>query len=227
VPIVTALTPFLVATPTRINMKTYLILAACLVLAGCGRQEANQREVSGKSEGIKNEGAKPAETVRWAFANKREIELVIFKWSRDKMEEARKAEGLSPEIEEKIRRYESLQAQLVRKQMETRGLKLPPRAGVSETSLPDQDILTLSNQVAEAKAPIADVVDTRSRQAAQYREQYKIDRLISEYAKERFDLVVDSSNEHFSQSAVLYRTAGEVLDITDGVIKLFKEKTRS
>ena len=213
-------------TLAQINMKTYLILTLCLVLAGCGRQQSSQHEISGQSEGLKNEATNRPETARWAFANKREIESVIFQWSRDKMEEARKAEGLSPEIEEKIRRYESLQAQLMHKQMEMRGFKLPPRAGVIETSLPDQDILTLSNQVAEAKVPIADVVDRRSRQAAQYREQYKIDRLISEYAKDRFDLIVDSSNEHFSQSAVLYRTAGEVLDITDGVIKLFKEKTK-
>lgn len=143
------------------------------------------------------------------------------------MEEAKKAEALSPDIEEKISRYEALQTQLLRKQMEMRGFKLPPRAGIPEAALPDQDFAKLSNQVAEAKAPIADVVERRSRQAAQYREQYKIDRLISEYAKERFDLVVDSSDERFSHSAVLYRTAGEVLDITDGVIKLFKEKTKS
>jgi len=165
--------------------------------------------------------------VRWAFANKREIESAIFQWSRDKLEESRKAEAFSPETEEKIHRYESLQAQLMRKQMEMRGLKLPLRTGAIGASSPDTDFLTLSNQVAEAKAPIADVVERRSRQGAQLREQYKIDRLISEYAKDRFDLVVDSSDERFSHSAVLYRTSGEVLDITEGVIKLFKEKTKS
>ena len=45
--------------------------------------------------------------------------------------------------------------------------------------------------------------------------------------KDRFDLVVDSSDERFSHSAVLYRTSGEVLDITEGIIKLFKERTKS
>jgi hypothetical protein len=115
----------------------------------------------------------------------------------------------------------------MRKQMEMRGLKLPPRAGGIEASPPDTDFLTLSNQVAEAKAPIADVVERRNRQGTQLREQYKIDRLISEYAKDRFDLVVDSSDERFSHSAVLYRASGEVLDITEGVIKLFKERTKS
>jgi hypothetical protein len=50
--------------------------------------------------------------------------------------------------------------------------------------------------------------------------------LIAEYVKDRFDLVVDSSDERYSRSAVLYRTTGEVLDITDAVIKLFKEKAK-
>jgi len=197
-----------------------------LVLTGCS-QEGSKSAVSPKSEGEKSEVGTRGEAVRWAFANKREIELAIFQWSRDKLEESRKAEALSPETEEKIRRYESLQAQLMRKQMEMRGFKLPPRAGAIDASSPDTDFLTLSNQVAEAKAPIADVVERRSRQGAQLREQYKIDRLISEYAKDRFDLVVDSSDERFSHSAVLYRTSGEVLDITEGVIKLFKERTKS
>jgi len=38
--------------------------------------------------------------------------------------------------------------------------------------------------------------------------------------------VVDSSDERMSRSAVLYRTNGEAQDITDGVIKLFREKSK-
>jgi hypothetical protein len=207
-------------------MKTCLTLATWLVLTGCS-QEGSKSAVSRKSESEKSEMVNRREAVRWAFANKREIETAIFQWSRDMLEESRKAEALSPETEDKIRRYESLQAQLMRKQMEMRGLKLPTRMGAIDASSPNTDILTLSNQVAEAKAPIADVVERRSRQGAQLREQYKVDRLISEYAKDRFDLVVDSSDERFSHSAVLYRTSGEVLDVTEGVIKLFKERTKS
>jgi len=43
---------------------------------------------------------------------------------------------------------------------------------------------------------------------------------------DRFDLVVDSSDEHLSRSAVLYRRTGEVLDLTDAIIKLFQEKPK-
>ena len=79
--------------------------------------------------------------------------------------------------------------------------------------------------MAEAKAPIADVIERRNRQASQHRNRHSTDQLVAEYVKDRFGLVVDSSDEHFSSSAVLYRSADEVLDITDGVIKLFKQKT--
>ena len=44
--------------------------------------------------------------------------------------------------------------------------------------------------------------------------------MIGEYVKDRYDLVVDSSEK------VLYRSAGEVPDITEGIIAFFKEKSK-
>jgi hypothetical protein len=209
------------------NMRTYLLLMTCLGLIGCGRQGDSQREVLGKLETIKSELALTrAQPVRWAFANKREIDAAIFQWSRDKMEGAKKTEALSPEVEAKIQQYEALQGQLMRKQMETRGFRLPQRIGAPDASVSDQDYQTLSNQLVEAKAPITEILERRSRQSLQFRDQYKTDQLVSEYAKDRFDLIVDSSDARFAQSPVLYRTNGEVLDITDGVVKLFKEKAK-
>jgi hypothetical protein len=208
-------------------MRNYLLLATCLSLAGCGRHAESQREVLAKLESIKSElTTKRGNVVRWAVANKREIDSAIFQWSRSKMEEARKSEALSPEIEEKIRRYETLQAELMHKRMDAMRMRLPPRLGAPEASTPDREYETLSNRVAEARAPIADIVDRRNREASQQRDQYSTDKLIAEYVKDRFDLVVDSSDESLARSAVLYRTDAEVLNITDGIIKLFKGKTK-
>jgi hypothetical protein len=198
------------------NMRTYLLLTTCLILVGCSRQEESHR-------GVKSKGG---DAVHWAFANKREIDSAIIQWSRDKMEEVKKADALSPQIEEQIRQYEAMQTELMHKKMEARGIRLPQRAGVPETPASNESYEALSNRVAEARAPIADIVDRRNRQATQYRGQYSTEKLIAEYVKDRFDLVVDSSDERFSRSAVLYRTTDEVLDITDGIIKLFKEKTK-
>ena len=210
-----------------IVMKTYTLLATCLVLVGCGRRDQNHREVLGKLEIIQSELATTrGDTVRWAFANKRQIDTAIFQWSRDKMEEVKKAERLSPEIEEKVFKYEALQTELMRKRMDATRLRLLPARGALETSAPDKDYEALSQQVAQAKAPVADIVDRRNHQASQYRDQFSIDKLIAEYAKGRFDLIVDSSDEHLSRSAVLYRRTGEVLDLTDALIKLFQEKAK-
>ena len=208
-------------------MKTYLLLAACLVLVGCDRQEQSNREVLSRLDALKSELAtKQGDSVRWAFANKREIDSNVFQWSREKMEEAKKSEALPPETEQKVREYEALQSQLMQKEMQARGIRLPPRVGLPEVSAPDESYEALSNRVTAAKAQIADIVERRSRQASQYRGQFSTESLIAEYAKGRFDLVVDSSDERMSRSAVLYRTNGEVLDITDGVIKLFREKAK-
>lgn len=202
-------------------MKTYLLLATCLILVGCGRQEENHREVLGKLETIKSELAtQRGAPVRWAFANKSQIETAIFLWSRDKMEAAKKTEALPPEIEEKILQYEVLQTELMHMQAGTMRFRFPPRSPASETPATDKDYEALSKRVAEAKAPVAAIVERRSRQAAQYREQYSINPLIGEYVKDRYDLVVDSNEK------LLYRSAGEATDITEGVLAFFKEKTK-
>jgi hypothetical protein len=202
-------------------MKTYLLLATCLIVSGCG-QEQNNREVLGKLADIKSElETRRADAVRWAFANKREIDFAVFQWSRDKMEEVAKSEALPPETEQKVRQYEALQTQLIHKEMELRGVMLR-----SEPSTSGETYEALSNRVAAARAPIADIIARRGRQESEYRSRFSAEKLIAEYVQGRFDLVVDSSDEHISRSAVLYRTNGEVLDITEGVLQLFKEKTK-
>jgi hypothetical protein len=207
-------------------MKTFLLLATCLILAGCGRQDENQREVMAKLEEIKSQLAgKHAEPVRWAFARKSEIDTAIFQWSNKKIEEAKNAEPLPPDVNEKIRQYEALQAELSQKRMDVMRHTHPPGPGAPGGPEAGTDIESLTYRVAAAKLPIADIVDRRNRQASGFRDQYSTDKLVAEYAKDRFDLVVDSGFGGFSSSTVLYRTNAEVLDITDGVIKLFREKT--
>jgi hypothetical protein len=208
-------------------MKTSLLLAASLILAGCSRQDQSNREVLAQLAAIRTELAvRGAAPVRWAFANKREIDSAVLKWSLSKMEDANKAEALSPDMEDKIRQYEALQTELMHKRMEAMRLRMPPRTLGAEAPAPDKDYEALAARVAEAKAPVAEIVDRRSRKSGEYREQFSADKLVAECAKGRFDLVVDSSDERFSRSAVLYRANADVLDITDSVIKYFKEKTK-
>jgi hypothetical protein len=192
-----------------------------MALAGCGQQAETQHEILSKLDAIKSELAnRQGAPVRWAFANKFKIDSAIFQWSRDKMEQAKKAEGLPPETEEKIRQYEALQSELTRKQMETPRLRLPFSGSRPEASAIDKEYEASSQKVAEAKAPIAVIVERRSRQEAKYREQYSIQQLIAEYVKDRYDLVLDSEDK------VLYRTAAEVPDITEGIIQFFNERIK-
>jgi chromosome segregation ATPase len=204
-------------------MKTYLLLTSCFILAGCGRDTEQHQELLSELKAIKSElASKQGAPVRWAFANKREIDSAIFKWTREKMEEVKRAEALPPDMEEKVRQYEALQSELLRRQMETKGFRLPPRigAGPAQAQATDKDLDALAERVKEAKAPVADIVERRNRQAAQFREQYPIERLVSEYAKEHYDLVVDSNER------VLYRSGADVPEITEGVIAYFREKTK-
>lgn len=208
-------------------MRTHLLLAACLVLVGCAHQKEGQREVLGKLETIEAELASKQPTpVRWALANKREIESAISQWSSKKIEDAKKSEALPAEVEEKVRQYEALQSELMRKRMESMRMGYPPGMGSYGAAITNSDYVALSNRVAEARVPIAAVLERRNHAAAQYREQFAVEKLIAEYVQDRFDLVVDSSDMNFSRTPVLYRKSGEALDITDGVIKLFTEKAK-
>ena len=140
------------------------------------------------------------------------------------MEQGKKAEALPPETEAKISEYEALRMELLRMRMPLplpmRALRQPSDSAPPEPSAADKEYEAMSKRVAEAKAPVAAIVDRRERQAAEYRQQYSIERLIAEYVKDRYDLVVDSREN------VLYQTAGETTDITGGVLALFKEKTK-
>lgn len=198
-----------------------VILGACVSLTACNHQEEANREIVGKLDAISRHLSKGAVPVRWATANKSDITTVIYQWSRDKMEQAKKAEALPAETETRISEYETLRMQLLRMQMPMpRPLRLPYDSAPAEPSTADKEYETMSKRVAEAKAPVAAIIDRRERQAAEYRQQYSIERLVAEYVKDRYDLVIDSRDK------VLYQTAGEVTDITDGVIALFKQKTK-
>ena len=202
-------------------MRTCLLLATCLVLVGCGRQEQNHRELMSKLEAIQSEvTSKPGTPVRWALANKSEITTSIYQLTRDKMEGVKKSEALPPEVEEKVLQYEALQTELMHQQMESMRFRYSPRAPGAEAAATDKDYEALFQRVAEAKVPIAAIVERRSRRASQYREQYSVERLLAEYVKGRYDLVVDSGVK------VLYRSAGEVPDITEGVLAFLEEKAK-
>ncbi len=206
-------------------MKKFFLLAASLLLAGPLFQMTNAAEPG------------TVEKFRWALADKHKIDTAIFSWTRAKMEETKKAESLPPEIEAKIRHYEMLNNQLMQKQfgLPPRIQHIPPPFPPSGEPAPkrerpakpqsDQEYEALSKQVAEAKAPVADIVDRRDQQSAKLREQYQTEKLIAEYAKGRFDLVVDAGMSHYS-SPILYHASGDVVDITDSVLDLFKEKTK-
>src|SRR5687767_2860394 len=98
------------------TMKTLLLALACLSLAGCARQEQDHQQVMTRLAALEASvtNNRP-ESVRWAFANKREIESVIFQSIRDQMEKAKKAEALAPEIEAQVREYDRLKTELMYK----------------------------------------------------------------------------------------------------------------
>src|SRR5205085_2580580 len=99
-------------------MKKYLLLAACLILAGCTREAEHQREIISKLDALKTDLAAAANIntnpppLRWACASKSDISTAIYQWTAAKAAEARAAENLSPDVKAKVDAYEVLENQL-------------------------------------------------------------------------------------------------------------------
>lgn len=214
-------------------MKIPILLAICVILVGCERQEPQDREILSNLEALKRELATNQATApRWAVVRKNDIQFAIDRWNQDRIEAAKAAETLSTEQAEKVSEYESLNAQLMRIRMPRpygNPMHMNPATGFPQTAADtnqDAQYQALSIRVQEARVPIASILDRRDREAEQIRRQYTPDKLVAEYAKDRFDLVIDSSWISSMNSPILYQKNPEVVDITDGVLKLFQEKSK-
>ena len=103
---------------------------------------------------------------------------------------------------------------------------LPQGFGSETNRASEKEYLALSVRIEQARGPIASILERRYRRAQQFRNQYTPDKLVADYVGDRFDLVIDSSDQYSFNKPVLHQSSGEVLDITDGIIKLFKQKSK-
>jgi hypothetical protein len=200
-------------------MKSLLVLAICLIFAGCKQRQQENRDLLGKLETIRSELASNRVNLpRWALANRSEIESAVNKWRENKIERSLDSEALSIEEAEKLRSYEALENQLGimqqgRAVIDGRiGSSIDPATGLARPfktgSEEEKRFEAMRSRVAEARFPIEHILKRRQRQAALIRQQYSAEQLTAEYAKDRFDLVIDSSNMAFH---ILYSsTAGLV-----------------
>jgi hypothetical protein len=200
------------ARPHDTLMKIPILLATCVILVGCERQEPQDREILNNLEALKHEFATNQSTSpRWAVVRRNDIQFAIDRWSQDRIEAAKTAETLSPEQATKLSEYESLNNQLMRIRMPrpyASPMQINPATGypqsVADTNQEAQ-YEALSIRVEAARAPIASILDHRNREAEQIRHQYSPDKLVAEYVTDRFDLVIDSSWIGSMNSPILYQ----------------------
>jgi hypothetical protein len=214
-------------------MKKYLLLAACLILAGCSQEAEHQREIISKLDALKTDlaAAGNANTnpspLRWACANKSDINSVIYQWTAAKTDEARAAEKLSPDVQAKIAAYEALANQMNQMRMSHPALMMvrPMRPGQvpEEPTAEQKEYSDLSKRVEEAKQPVAEIIDRRNRESMQLHEQYSVENIVAEYAKGKYEVVVETG---LGSRGVLYSSSGDLVDITQSVISYFKDKQK-
>ena len=90
----------------------------------------------------------------------------------------------------------------------------------------EKEYEALTKRVAEVKAPVAALIERRAQITAKYYSREFLEQLVADYAKDRFDLVVNFDRMSSYDKPVLYRSTGEVPDITEGIIKFFRDKEK-
>ena len=205
-------------------------------MVGCGRPEPGTRQAAGDLPAVTSEVAtNRTPGTHWAVVRKSVIESAISEWCRTKINEGISAETLSPEEVEKLRQFESLNNLLGRMQMRMRGMSgVDPATGLPERSdgeinqASEKERQALEARVEQARVQIASVLERRAKEEEKIRNQFTPEKLVAEYAGNRFDLVIDSSDSYYgpNRGPILYQSGGEVLDITDGVLKLFNLKIK-
>ena len=94
-------------------MKMLYVFAVSLALVGC-RQGDGQQEVVNRLKALETEMAKQRPVpLRWAFADRAKIKEAIQARAREKVEELKKVENLSPEMATKLAEYEALNRELM------------------------------------------------------------------------------------------------------------------
>jgi hypothetical protein len=97
----------------------------------------------------------------------------------------------------------------------------PPAPTVAE-----QEYAALAKRVSEAKAPVAALIERRAQITGKYYGREFMEQLIAEYAKDRFDLVVNSDRMSLYDRPLLYRTSAAAPDITEVLLQFFRDREK-
>lgn len=90
----------------------------------------------------------------------------------------------------------------------------------------EKEYAVLAKRVAEAKAPVAALIERRAQITGKYYGREFMEQLIAEYAKDRFDLVISSDRMSSFDRPVLYRTPAEAPDITEALLQFFRKQEK-
>ena len=232
-------------------MKALLLVLLAALLCSARAADGNL-DVNARLKALEDKVARLAEQTppRWATVDRDRLRNAIHALGREKLETHKQAEKLTPEQVMQVEKYEELNQQLLRLPLRqysspVRAALLPPMPPANLTggqapqlvsAIPpppgkaaneaDKEREELARRVAEAKAPVATIVDRRSQITARYYAGEFLTNLIADHVKGRFDLVVDADSRYSSDRTILYRAAVNAPDITDELLQFLRERER-
>ncbi len=228
---------------------TLLLLAGSLgsACAADGTLDVNARLKALEEKVARLAGQTPP---RWATVDRDRLRTAIYALGREKLEAHKHSEKLTPEQAAQIEKYEELNLQLLR--LPPRHLSLPARtaslppvppanltagqAAQLAAAVPpptkarteaDPEREELARRVAEAKAPVAAFIDRRAQISLHYNASDLLERLVADYVKGRFDLVVNADSRYSSDRTILYRASVNAPDITDEMLLFLREREQA
>ncbi len=225
------------------------LLATSLMSAAAaeGNSDINARLKALEDQVARLAGQAPP---RWATVDRDRLRTAIYALGREKLEAHKQTEKLTPEQAAEIEKYEQLNQQLLR--LPLRQFSLPVRSAVLPPLPPanltggqaprlaaavppptkaaneaDAEREELALRVAEAKAPVAAIIDRRSQISMRYNTSDFLEKLVADYVKGRFDLVVNVDSRYSGDRTILYRASVNAPDITDELMLLLREREQT
>lgn len=224
-----------------------LFLLAALL--GSARAADGNLDINARLKALEDKVARLAGQTppRWATADHDRLRSAIYALGREKLEAHKQTEKLTPEQAAQVERYEQLNRQLLHLpprqfSLPVRAASLPPLPPANLTggqtpqlvaAVPpppgkaaneaDREREELARRVAEAKAPIAAIIERRNQISTRYNTSGFLENLVADFVKGRFDLVVNAG-AHAPERTILYRASVNAPDLTDELLQFLRER---
>jgi hypothetical protein len=166
--------------------------------------------LSRRVERINEAQVKEAPACRWAYLDKYKVERAVGDMLKSASLPAEQDPTKNPELAGKLAEYNQINGRLMQRNMPV------PRSVITENISPEQEA-QMTKRMEELRVPLAPYL--ANEQKGYKTREAVVKNALRDFAKDRFDLIVDRS---FGEHGIDYKAEIPVLDVTEQLIEFIR-----